>query len=364
MIPIFKPYFAKNEKKYIDQCIKTRWISSQGDFILRFERNLAKYHSMKYCVVTSNCTTALHLSLKALNIKKGDEVICPALTFIAPANMIALSGASLVLVDVDKETLTIDPAKIEERITKKTRAIIVVHQFGHSAHMSAIKKIAIKHRLKIIEDNAESLGGKYRQKLLGTIGDITTLSFFANKIITTGEGGALLTNNKKVAEKAMILRDHGMSKKKKYQHTDLGYNYRMTNMQAAIGLAQLEYLNKINKIRLDQMKTYYELLGKEKNIELRKFKDWTSPVHWLLTLRIKNKSRTKAINYMMKNGIECREMIKPVFKANHFSKNFIHDQFKVSQNISKNYFHLPSSTDLTKKEIKFITDHLIKFCKN
>ena len=364
MIPIFTPYISGNEKKYLNKCIDTNWISSQGNFVEKFENSLAKYHSVKYCIATSNCTTALHLAIKSLNIKEGDEVICPALTFIAPANMIVLSGAKLVLVDIDKETLTIDPDKIEKKITKKTKAIMVVHQFGHSAHMKEIQKLARKFNLKIIEDNAESLGGKYKKKLLGTIGDVATLSFFANKIITSGEGGAILTNNKKIAEKAMLLRDHGMSKKKKYFHVDLGYNYRMTNMQAAIGLAQLENLNKILKKRLKQMKLYYQVLSQSSNIKLRNYKEWTTPVHWLLTLRLINKSTKDTIKFMQKNGVECREMINPVYDALHFRKKFNNKSYEVSQNVSKNYFHLPSSTGLTDKEIIYISKLLVNFSKS
>ena len=216
MIPIFEPYFTGNEKKYLMDCIDTSWISSQGEYILKFEQALADYQNMEYAIVTSNCTTALHLSLKALGIGPGDEVICPDLTFIAPANMVVLSGAKLVLVDIHPETLTIDPDLLEEKITKRTRAIIVVHQFGHAAHMDEIMAFAKKYNLKIIEDNAESIGATYKGKLLGTFGDVSTYSFFGNKIITTGEGGAILTNNEDTAIKCRELRDHGMDHQKKY----------------------------------------------------------------------------------------------------------------------------------------------------
>ena len=196
MIPIFVPYLNKKAKKYVSQCIDTNWVSSQGTYIRKFEKALAKYHGVKYCIATSSCTSALHLAIKSLNLGKSDEVICPDLTFIAPANMIVLSEAKLKLVDINPETLAIDHKQIEKKITKKTKAIMVVHQFGHSADMDPIMKIAKKYNLRVIEDNAESIGGKYKGKKLGTIGDVATLSFYANKIITSGEGGALLTNSK------------------------------------------------------------------------------------------------------------------------------------------------------------------------
>ena len=214
MINIFEPYLDKKHiKGLLKKCVDSNWISSQGKFINKLEKILAKNHNLKHCILTSSCTTALHLSLSALGIKKGDEVLCPALTFIAPANMIALTNAKIKLVDIDPLTYTIDPKLIEKKITKNTKAIIVVHQFGHAANMDEIMKIAKKYNLKVIEDNAEGFCGYYKNKKLGTIGDMSTLSFYANKVITTGEGGAILTNNTKLAEKCKLLRDHGLQKK-------------------------------------------------------------------------------------------------------------------------------------------------------
>lgn len=365
MIPIYEPYFSGKEKEYLNECIDTGWISSQGEFILRFEDTLAKYHNTKHCVATSSCTTAIHLALKSINISKGDEVICPALTFIAPANMIALTGAKLILVDIDPKTLTIDPKKIIEKITDKTKAIIVVHQFGHSAHMDEIMKIADDYDLRIIEDNAESLGGKYKDKLLGTIGDIGAFSFFANKIITTGEGGAIITNDDNIANKARILRDHGMSKEKRYHHIDLGYNYRMTNMQAAIGLAQLEKLNEILSIRKKQMEYYYKNLNDVSGLYLREFCDWVEPVHWLMTLSIKNQDTEENIfNYMKGNEIEIRPMINPVYRAEHFKDKFISDDYPNSEKVSKESFHLPSSTNLSMEDLNKIIKAVKRFAGN
>ena len=355
MIPISSPYITKKAKKYVSNCLKTNWISSQGKYINEFEKALAKTHNIKYCIVTSGCTSALHLAIKSLGIGRGDEVICPDLTFIAPANMIVLSGAKLKLVDVDPETFAINHKLLEKKITRKTKAIMVVHQMGHAADMNPIMKIARKYNLKVIEDNAESIGGKYRGKKLGTIGDVTTLSFYANKIITTGEGGAILTNSKKIAEKCAILRDHGMSKKQRYLHVDLGYNYRMTNMQAAIGLSQIEIFNKILEKKNFQILKYSEYLSEIEQIKLRSFKKWCSPVHWLTTITLLKKNlRNKLIKFLIKNGVDARPMINPVHKAHHFKKYFNSKEFKNSIEISKNSIHLPSSTLLKEKEIKFI----------
>ena len=363
MIPIFEPYFFGNETKYINQCLKTKWISSQGSFVKKFEKKLCDFHKMKYCVATSSCTTSLHLALLSLGIGSGDEVLCPTLTFIAPANMIKMTGAKPVFVNINLETLTIDPKHIESKINQKTRAIIVVHQFGHASHMDEIMKIAKRHKIKVIEDCAESIGAKYKSKKLGTIGDISCFSFFSNKIITSGEGGALITNNKKIYERAATIRDHGMSKKKKYLFFTLGTNYRMTNLQAAIGLAQLENLNAILKIRKIQMKKYYSLLSKVDKLNLRSFADFTSPVHWLMTVQCVNYSRAKIISYMKNNGIDCRPMIDPVTEASHFKDYKKNKEFSNLKKVARSYIHLPSSTGLTNKEIDYICSKLKKFFK-
>ena len=361
MIPIFEPLFSGNEKEYLADCINSTWISSQGEYILKFEKALADYHGVNHAIVTSNCTTALHLSLKALGIGPGDEVICPDLTFIAPANMVVLAGARLVLVDIHPETLTIDPSLLEEKITEKTKAIIIVHQFGHAAHMNEIMAIADKYKLKIIEDNAESIGARYKGKLLGTFGDVSTYSFFSNKIITTGEGGAVLTNNEETAIKSRELRDHGMSHKKKYHHIDLGYNYRMTNMQAAIGLAQMEKLDEILSLRKQQMDYYYNKLSSVEGVTLRKYANWCDPVHWMMTLTLDDKyDRDEFLLFMKNNGVDCRQMINPVHHADHFKSNYSDNEFNNAMDTSKQSAHLPSGTSLDYRSIKYICQK-IKF---
>ena len=359
MIPISEPYMKGNEDKYVRQCMETTWISSQGEFITKFEQALADYHGVKHAIVTSNCTTALHLSLKSLDIGAGDEVICPNLTFIAPANMIVLSGAKLVLVDVDPQTLAVDPDIVAASVTEKTKAIIVVHQFGHSAPMDEILNIAKKHKLFVIEDNAESIGGKYKGKMLGTIGDVSCYSFFANKIITTGEGGAILTKEDKVAEYCRTLRDHGMSRTKRYHHVDLGYNYRMTNIQAAIGLAQMEELDNILDIRKRQMDTYYSLLKGASGITLRCFQDWCEPVYWMMTLTLDGKyNRDEILQNLKEKGVDCRQMVNPVHQADHFKDRFNDNDFPNSIAISSQSLHLPCSTNLKNDQIEFIADQL------
>jgi perosamine synthetase len=268
------------------------------------------------------------------------------------------------LIDIHPETLTIDPLQIEEKITENTKAIIVVHQFGHAAHMDEINALAKKYNLKIIEDNAESIGGKYKSKLLGTIGDISCFSFFGNKIITTGEGGAVLTNDENTAIKCRELRDHGMSHKKKYHQTDLGYNYRMTNMQAAIGLAQIEKLDEILELRRQQMDYYYNELCNMKGMALRKFADWCEPVHWMMTLILdENYNRDDLLSFMKENRIDCRQMINPIYQADHL-KNQFKEKFSVATSISRQSIHLPSGTVINKSLIDLIVSRLITWESN
>ena len=362
MIPVFEPCLNGNESRYVLRCLETNWISSQGEYVRRFREELARFHGRRHAIVTSNCTTALHLVLKAMGIGPGDEVLCPDLTFIAPANMIVLSGAKLVLVDTDPNTLTIDPAKAAEKITPRTKAIMVVHQFGHSAHMDEIMAMARTHKLKVIEDNAESLGGKYKGKLLGTIGHVACLSFFANKIITTGEGGAILTDDDEVAERCRILRDHGMSRTVRYHHVDLGYNYRMTNLQAAIGLAQLERLPEILDRRMRQMELYYKLLSSVDGCSLRAFADWTQPVHWLTTVTLaEGYNRSEFLSHMKNQDIDCRQMINPVHAAEHFVRAYDPTEFSNSTRVSKQSAHLPSSTGLRDDQVERIVEEVVKF---
>jgi perosamine synthetase len=279
--------------------------------------------------------------------------------------MVLLANFNLRLVDIDSKTLTIDPIQLKKKITKRTKAIIIVHQFGHSAHMDEIMSICKKNNIFVIEDNAESLGGKYKGKLLGTFGDITTLSFFANKIITTGEGGAIITNSKKYYDLCSQMRDHGMSLKKKYFHTKLGFNYRMTNLQAAIGLSQISEYKKIINIRNKQLEFYnFNLKNLEKYIEIRSFQKWCQPVHWLMTIKIKkNGLRNNLLKFMKEKGVDCRQMVNPVFEALYLKKKFNPAEFRNSINISKNSLHLPSGTSLTKYNIEYVCKMLNFFFK-
>jgi perosamine synthetase len=357
MIPIFEPSLTLLERKYLTQAFDEGWISSQGEFIKSFEEKFALYHDLPFGVATSNCTTALHLALLSLGIGFGDEVLCPDLTFIAPANMIKITGAVPVLVDVEEKSICIDPKKIEEKINPKTKAIIVVHAFGHAADMDPIIEIAKKYRLKIIEDVAEAPGALYKGQLVGTFGDLACYSFFANKIITTGEGGMILTKDKNIDKSLRILRDHGMSREKKYVHDVVGFNYRMTNMQAAIGLAQLERLPVILAERKKQENIYIDFFSNSPFLKTREVENWCESVHWLTTITLKNHlNRDLLIEHLKAIGIDSRQMVYPVHMAKPYVSENTREDLRVSKRVSLASLHLPSSTYLNDEAIKKVCD--------
>ena len=357
MIPIFSPTLSGNERKYLLDCIDTGWISSQGEYVRRFEREFASYSGTAYGIATTSGTSALHLALAALNIGPGDEVICPDLTFISPANMIRLTGATPVLVDSEADTWNIDPAQLSPKLTPRTKAIIVVHAFGHAARMDEIMELAEENGLPVIEDAAEAPGARYKDRMLGSFGVMSCYSFFGNKIITTGEGGVVLTSDGVLKDKLEMLRDHGMSKERRYHYSQVGFNYRMTNLQAAIGVAQLERLPEILERRRAQEKAYEDALGDSPLYAFRPKQDWCETVHWMMTLTLSREGlRDGLIDHLKGEGIDSRQMVFPVHLAAPYRDENQHDSFPVAEGISLNSIHLPSSLDLTQEQIEFISD--------
>ena len=360
MIPIFKPVISQKGKNNVLKCLKTSWISSQGIFIKKFENALKEFHKMKYCVATSSCTTALHLAILSLNLKKNDEIICPALSFISPANMVILSNLKLVLVDINPKTLTIDENEIEKKITKKTKAILVVHQFGHAANMSKILKLKKKYNLKIIEDNAESIGGKFKKKLNGTMGDLSTLSFFANKIITTGEGGAVLTNNKNLYLKCLQMRDHGMSLKKRYFHKMLGFNYRMSELHAALGISQLNRIDNFIEKRKKIVSYYLNKIG---NLPLKR-PPFSSDSAWHLFVcqTEDEKTRKDLYRFLYEKNILAAIHYRPIYQNSYFQKlGFNNDDFPKAESFYSRSISLPLYTEITETQLNYVVKKLHEF---
>ena len=351
MIPISEPYLGKEELENITKCITTNWISSQGPFVKQFEEEIADYTGVEYGITTSSGTTALHLAITALGIGKDDEVIVPDLTFIATANAVTYTGAKPVLVDVDASCWCIDPSKIEKAITPKTKAIMPVHLYGHPADMESIIKLALKYGLYIIEDAAEAQGAKYKNRMVGSFGTINCFSFFANKIITTGEGGICLTNNKELADRMRILRDHGMNPQKRYWHNYIGFNYRMTNLQAAIGVAQLGRIDELINAR-KRVADWYNSGLSGLPITLPPILEWADPVTWQYTILLSNRQvKEKIIECLKDKGVDTRPMFYPIHMMPPYRGK---EQFPVAEDLSVRGISLPSSPNLKGSQLDYI----------
>lgn len=358
-IPVAEPAFFGNELKYVQDCINTGWISSIGEYVTKFEDGFKKYVGTSNGVSTSNGTVALHLSLAALNIGRGDEVLIPDLTFIATANAVTYTGAKPVLVDVDPDTWNIDPSKLESKINDKTKAIMPVHLYGHPCDMDPILEVAKKYNLKVIEDAAEAHGAVYKGKVVGSISDVSCFSFYGNKIITTGEGGICLTNDDGLAERLRFLKDHGMSKDKRYWHPEIGFNYRLTNIQAAIGLAQLENIDLILARKRKNAAMYNSFFKDVKGITVPPEKDWARNVYWMYSILVGDDfkySRDEVMSRLKDNGIDTRPFFYPLHQMPPY---FSSEKFEVSDKLSRQGINLPSSIKLNEEDIERIASVIL-----
>lgn len=363
-IPISEPSITQKEIDYVTDAVKSGWVSSLGKYIAKFEKKFAKYIGVKYALTTANGTAALHLALLSLEINKRDEIIIPDFTFIATANAVTYTGAKPIMVDIEEDTWCINPENIKKAITPETKAIIPVHIYGHPCDMNSIMKIAKKYNLFVVEDAAEAHGAEYKNRKVGSIGDIGCFSFYGNKVITTGEGGMITTNHKKIYEKAKFLRDHVMSKNKRYWHTKIGYNYRITNLQAALGLAQLERINELIKKKRRVFKWYEKYLSNTDGIELNPQKEWAKNIYWMVCLVMKKDfgiSRDKLMIKLKNKGIDSRPFFYPIsnmpmYKNNRFSNS-------VTEELSKKGLILPSGVDLNKIRIEYICQRVKEILK-
>jgi len=371
MIPVCEPTLIGNEKKYVVKCMDTSWISSMGEYIQKFEEMFSKFCVVKYGVACNNGTTAIHLMLESMGIKNGDEVIIPTFTMIATSNAVSYTGAKPVLVDSEAETWNIDPAKIEEKITKNTKAIMVMHTYGHPCDMDAIQKIADKYNIPVVEDAAEATGAEYKGKKVGSLGKAAAFSFYSNKIITTGEGGMVVTNDKNIAEKARLLRNHGFGEPR-FLHNEFGFNYRMTNVQAAIGVAQMEYADKLVDARIRNANLYNSLLKNVKGITLPPEEEWAKNVYWMYGILVEKEfgmTMPDVREALLKKGIDTRAFFIPMHRQpvflNNKQDNFpdCSGSYPIADMLSQKGFYLPSSSSLKEEEIKQICEALISLKK-
>ncbi len=357
-IPISKPSITQKEVEYVSDAVQSGWVSSLGKYINLFEREFAKYCGTKYAITTSSGTTALHLALLSLNIKPGDEVIIPDLTFVATANAVAYTGATVVTVDVDKSDYCISPKAIEAAISKKTKAIIPVHLYGHPSRMSAINNIAKKHNLLVIEDAAQGHGAEFNGKKAGGLGDCAIFSFYGNKVMTSGEGGMITTDDIGLYERMKHLRDHAMSNKKRYWHDEIGFNYRMTNLQAALGVAQLERIGELIQQKIDIFNWYQDELKDISCLKMHGQAEWAKSVHWAICVEVDGYSeiqRNQLMTSLRDKCIDSRPYFYPVSDMPMYSTSHT----PVAHHVSKQGICLPSYSGLSIQDIKRICNELI-----
>lgn len=348
-LPVAAPTLGGNELRYVTECVLTNWISSQGRFVMEFERAFAKFSGVKHSVAVSNGTVALHLALVLAGIGPGDEVIVPTLTFVATVNAVRHAGATPVFVDSERNTWTIDPLQVEKKITARTKAVIPVHLYGHPADMDPIMDLARRHNLFVIEDAAEAHGALYKGKRVGSIGHIGCFSFYGNKIITTGEGGMLTTDDDRLADQARLLRDHGMSKTRKYWHDVVGFNYRLTNLQAAVGVAQMERIESMLHLRAGIAAQYREFLAGDDRLELPAQAPWAERVTWLYSILLKDGiARDTVVNVLEAQGVDARPLFYPVHLMPPYA---IAERFPIAEDLSRRGVSLPTWVPMRQAEI-------------
>ena len=368
IFPVSIPYISKKDINFVNKTLKNGWISSNGPEVQKFEKKFSKYIDRKYSVAVSNGTAALEIAVKALGIKKNDEVLIPNFTIISNALAVLRQHAKPVPIDCNLHDWNIKISDIEKKITNKTKAIIVTHIYSFPNDMDKILKICKKRKIFIIEDAAEVLGLNYKNKKCGSFGDISTFSFYANKQVTTGEGGMISVNSLQLYKKCCSLRNLCFGKSNRFNHDDLGWNYRMTNIQAALGLSQLKNINNVVKKKMSVGRQYFQKLKKNKNLQiLPPSNSFAKNIYWIVGIVIKNKKiKTKnMIKKLLRYGIQTRPFFWPMSEQKIFKKLKIFDKanYPNSKYLSEYGFYLPSYLKLNNKEIDYICSVVNKLMK-
>lgn len=362
-IPVAAPNLAGNEKTYVMDCLESAWISSRGKYVERFEHAFADFCGVKHAVSCSNGTTALHLALLALGIGCGDEVIVPTLTFVATANAVTYCGARPVFVDAEPKTWNIDPTLIEAKITSRTKGIIVVHLYGHPVDMDPILSIASRRGLFVLEDAAEAHGAIYKGQTVGSIGEIATFSFFGNKVFTTGEGGMVVTNDESLKRKVHLFKEQGMDPERLYWHPVVGYNYRMTNIAAAIGLAQVEKAEWHLQRRREVAAWYRNKLQNVSGLVLQAEEEWAQHVYQFFTVVLGEEiplTREEVIANLASRGVEGRPVVHPLHTLPPYRESCRGSRFPVAERIASRGINLPTYTGLTHDDVDYVSDCLLE----
>ncbi len=357
-IPVYQPTLNENVFNYVKDCLDSTWISSHGKYISKFEDEFAKYINIEHATSVCNGTAALHLALSVLNLKEGDEIIVPTLTYIASVNAISYIGAKPVFVDSDILSWNIDVSLIESAITPKTKAIMAVHLYGNPCNMDEIIRICKKYNIFLIEDAAEAIGGKYKEQYVGSFGDISVFSFFGNKTITTGEGGMLVTRSKEYLNRAFYLKNQAVSGDREYWHNEIGFNYRMTNVCAAIGLAQIEQVEMILLKKIEIAQWYKDLLH-DLPVVFQKVENKATHSYWMVSILLENSNVRNELRVVLKGkNIETRPLFYPahVMPVHKSSKRFPNSEY-----LSERGVNLPSYPDLDYKSVKYICSSIREY---
>ncbi len=366
IIPVCEPTLGGNELKYVQQAIETNWISSAGKFISDFEAQFAAYCGAKYGIACANGTVAMHLAMATLGLEAEDEVIIPTFTMIATANAVTYCGAKPVLVDMEPDYWQMDLNQVEAKITPRTKAIVPVHIYGHPTDMDPLRELAHKHGILVIEDAAEAHGAEYKGRRAGSLGDAAGFSFYGNKIITTGEGGMVTTSNRDIARLAWNLRDHAFSHERHFWHKFVGFNYRMTNLQAAVGLAQVEQLDSFVAARRQHALEYNCRLSAIPGIRTPAEAPWAKNVYWMYGILVDEDeygmNRDQLRKALAERGIETRTFFIPMHCQPVYWQQFRGERYPVAEDLCRRGFYLPSASSLSLHEIEYVTDVIREVC--
>ncbi|WP_415315356.1 DegT/DnrJ/EryC1/StrS family aminotransferase [Candidatus Pelagibacter sp. Uisw_137] len=370
-IPVNKPLITSEDLNYLNKSISKGWVSSEGPEVKRFENNFSNFIGNKYSVAVSSGTAALEIAIKSLKLKKGDEVIIPNFTIISNAMAVLKEGLNIKLVDCNIKDWNMDIIEIEKKITKKTKAIIATHIYNFPLRVDILKKICRKNKIILVEDAAEVIGQKLNNKLCGSYGDISIFSFYANKQITTGEGGMITTNSKKLYKQSKSLRNLCFGKQDRFNHEDIGWNYRMTNLQASLGVSQLKRIRSIVGRRHRVGNEYFQKLKDNKNIYIPETtRSYAKNIYWVIAFVITNKNLKidgkKLMKMLLKYGIQTRPFFWPMHKQKVFKEKYkinTSGKYKNSEYISKYGLYLPSSLDIKSNQIKFICNKVNSILK-
>lgn len=363
-IPVNTPLLNGNEKKYLNECIDTGWISSEGPFVKKLEENIANYVGRKYAIAVCNGSVALDLAVEALQLEKGDEVIMPTFTIISCAASLVRKGVKPVLVDADPITWNMDVTQIEDKITSKTKAIMVVHLYGLPVDMDVVQDIADRYNLYIIEDAAEAHGLTYKGRQCGSFGTISVMSFYPNKHITTGEGGLVLVDDERLKERCESFRNLCHSKERRFYHEELGYNFRMSNIQAAVGVAQFEKLDEHLQLKRELGADYQNKLKDVYGLQLPCVStDYADNLYWVFGMVLEKEIPTDAsgiIGELGKRNVGCRPFFYPMHLQPVFKKMglFEGEKYPVAENLGERGFYVPSGLTVTSREREYIAEQI------